>query len=170
MTDLDFPGAALLDEAGVLLRRLRDARLTVCTAESCTGGLVAAALTHHAGSSEALLCGFVTYSDVAKQAMLGVDPRLLAAHGAVSEAVVAAMAAGAVRRGGSDLAVSVSGIAGPGGATPNKPVGTVWFGVHAASGFRDTRHVVLPGNRAAVRDAAARVALELLGKAIDAAT
>lgn len=101
--------------------------LQICTAESCTGGLVAGAITEIAGSSSWFSTGVVTYSNAAKQHLLGVAPSVFDQHGAVSEACVAAMAEGALLRFGTDIALSVSGIAGPGGATPGKPVGTVWM-------------------------------------------
>ncbi len=99
----------------------------ICTAESCTGGLVAGAITEVAGSSSWFSTGAVTYSNAAKQQLLGVAPSVFDQHGAVSEACVVAMAEGALSRFGTDIALSVSGIAGPGGATPGKPVGTVWM-------------------------------------------
>lgn len=106
---------------------LQQHRLLLVTAESCTGGGIAAAITDIAGSSAWFECGFVTYSNRAKQQLLGVPEALLAQHGAVSEAVVAAMTAGALANSGAQLAVAVSGIAGPGGGSPVKPVGSVWF-------------------------------------------
>ena len=101
----------------------------MATAESCTGGLIAAACTSVAGSSDWFERGFVSYSNAAKTELLGVDAALIAAHGAVSEAVVRAMAQGALARAGVDLAVAVTGIAGPGGGSVDKPVGTVWLGL-----------------------------------------
>ena len=111
--------------------------LHVATAESCTGGLVAAALTEIAGSSDVVDCGFVTYSNAAKQAMLGVPPATLKQHGAVSAETAAAMAAGALGRSQADLAVAITGIAGPGGGSRQKPVGLV----HFAAASRDGRHL-----------------------------
>ncbi|MEZ5653605.1 MAG: CinA family protein [Burkholderiaceae bacterium] len=102
--------------------------MTIATAESCTAGGIARALTETAGSSEWFDCGFVTYSNDAKQRLLGVRADDLATHGAVSDAVARAMAIGAVQRSVATVAVSVTGIAGPGGGSPGKPVGTVWFG------------------------------------------
>jgi nicotinamide-nucleotide amidase len=130
------------------------------TAESCTGGLVAGAITTIAGSSEWFDRGFVTYSNEAKIAMLRVPPATIAAHGAVSEATARAMAAGALAASSAHIAVAVTGIAGPGGAVPGKPVGTVCF----AWASRDieprveTHH--LPGDRAAVRQASVTLALD----------
>ena len=102
------------------------------TAESCTGGMIAAAITDHAGSSQAFDRGFVTYSNIAKMQMLGVDGELLDRVGAVSGEVAAAMAEGALARSNADIAVSVTGIAGPSGGSDTKPVGTVWFGCACA--------------------------------------
>jgi nicotinamide-nucleotide amidase len=141
----------------------------LATAESCTGGLIAAACTAVAGSSDWFERGFVTYSNAAKTEMLGVDPALIAAHGAVSEAVVQAMAQGAVQRAGVALGVAVTGIAGPGGATPGKPVGTVWLAVaqRGAGGDVQVRaeRLLLPGDRSAVREQTVRQALRRLREA-----
>ncbi|HEX4617985.1 MAG TPA: CinA family protein [Stellaceae bacterium] len=140
--------------------RARSWRLA--TAESCTGGLVAGALTAIAGSSDVVERGFVTYSNEAKSELLGVPPETLAAHGAVSAETAAAMAKGALARAPVDLAVSVIGIAGPGGATPTKPVGLVLFGLARRDGECRTERRVFPGDRTAIRQAALRRALELL--------
>lgn len=113
--------------AEAVLETCRAAGLMVATAESCTGGLVAGALTDIPGSSAVMERGFVTYTNGAKAEMLGVDPALLAAHGAVSEPVARAMAEGALAHSPADLAVAVTGIAGPGGETPTKPEGLVHF-------------------------------------------
>ncbi|MCP5147077.1 MAG: CinA family nicotinamide mononucleotide deamidase-related protein [Pseudomonadales bacterium] len=118
-------GDCLLGERVLELLRQRGATLT--TAESCTGGLIASMLTRIPGSSEAFHAGFVTYANAIKQAVLGVDAATLASEGAVSEAVVRQMALGALERAGADYAIAVSGIAGPDGGTPEKPVGTVWL-------------------------------------------
>ncbi len=119
---------ALAEQVG---RTLRAAGARLVTAESCTAGWIAKALTDVPGSSRWVECGYVTYSDAAKMRDLGVAASTLKAHGAVSEAVVRAMAQGALRVSGAELAVAVSGIAGPDGGTPEKPVGTVWFAVAA---------------------------------------
>jgi len=151
------------DLAAVVLDAARARRLTIATAESCTGGLVGARLTAIPGSSEVYLGGAVCYSDALKTRLLGVEPSLLQAHGAVSEQVALAMALGAVERLGAGVAVSVTGIAGPGGGSAEKPVGTVWIG--AAAGDRaEARHAILSGDRQEIRARAAQLALyRLLG-------
>lgn len=134
----------------------------LATAESCTGGLVAAALTEIAGSSDVVERGFVTYSNEAKSELLGVPLETIAAHGAVSAETAAAMAQGALARARVDLAISVTGVAGPGGATPIKPLGLVIFGLARRDGECHTERRVFPGDRTAVRQAALGVALRLL--------
>jgi nicotinamide-nucleotide amidase len=124
----------------------------LATAESCTGGLLAAACTSVAGSSDWFERGFVTYSNDAKSEMLGVDPALIAAQGAVSEAVAIAMAEGALARSHADLAMATTGIAGPGGATAGKPVGTVWLALAAAGRQTRCERLQLDGDRSAVRE------------------
>lgn len=138
---------------------LRARGLTLASAESCTGGLIAAACTSMAGSSDWFERGFVTYSNAAKTEMLGVPAALIAAHGAVSEPVARAMAEGALARSPADIALAVTGIAGPGGAVPGKPVGTVWWA--SARRGRPTRaeRVHIDGDRAAVRTATVELAL-----------
>ncbi len=133
----------------------------MAVAESCTGGLVSAAITEVAGSSGYFLGGVVSYSNEAKEAFLDVSDRLLARHGAVSAEVAAAMAAGARARFGADLAVSVTGIAGPDGGSLEKPVGLVYLGLTSASDVTTVREL-FRGDRASIRRAAARRALELL--------
>lgn len=133
----------------------------LATAESCTGGLIAAACTDLAGSSAWFERGFVTYSNEAKTASLGVDAVLIARHGAVSEPVVRAMAEGALQHSLAQVAVAVTGIAGPTGGSPGKPVGTVWFGFAVAGQVHtETRHFA--GDRAAVRAATVAHALQRL--------
>ena len=134
----------------------------MATAESCTGGLIAAACTSVAGSSDWFERGFVSYSNAAKTELLGVDAALIAAHGAVSEAVVRAMAQGALARAGVDLAVAVTGIAGPGGATPGKPVGTVWLAIARSGEAVQAERLQLAGDRAAVRAQTVAIALDRL--------
>ena len=133
----------------------------LATAESCTGGLVAAALTAIAGSSDVVDRGFVTYSNEAKMELLGVPEATLAAHGAVSAETALAMAKGAVTRAGVDLAVSITGVAGPGGGSAEKPVGLVFLGVATTAGGKTERHV-FPGDRDGIRRAAMVRALEML--------
>lgn len=135
-------------------RALMEKSWTVTTAESCTGGLVAAALTDIAGSSAWFHQGVVTYANVAKAELLGVEDDLLIAHGAVSEPVVEAMALGAKRKARADIAVAISGVAGPGGGTTDKPVGTVWIGWAFGLAEVQSTHYLLTGDRMAVRDAA----------------
>jgi nicotinamide-nucleotide amidase len=149
-----------------LLAALRARGLLCATAESCTGGLVAAALTAVAGSSDVFDRGFVTYSNAAKRELLGVDDALLVAHGAVSEAVAKAMAEGALARSGAQLSVAVTGIAGPGGATAEKPVGTVCFGFALQGIPTTTRTHHFPGDRAAVRASATALALDGLWQTV----
>jgi PncC family amidohydrolase len=138
-----------------------EARATVALAESCTGGLIAAALTAVPGSSGYFLGGVVSYADSAKQELLGVDPAMLAAHGAVSAQVARAMAKGALARFGSSVAASVTGIAGPDGGTPDKPVGLTYVGVADAAGA-EVRRIVWDGDRAANRRDSAIAVLEAL--------
>ena len=144
-----------------LAAALRQRGWKLATAESCTGGLIAAACTALAGSSEWFERGFVTYSNEAKSELLGVAPVLIASHGAVSREVALAMAQGALHRAPVQLAVAVTGIAGPGGAVPGKPVGTVWLGWGTAAGLQAER-LQLPGDRAAVRAATVAQALQRL--------
>lgn len=134
----------------------------VATAESCTGGLVAGALTGLAGSSAVVDRGFVTYSNAAKTALLGVPGSVLETHGAVSEPVARAMAEGAREQSGTDLSVSITGIAGPGGGSPGKPVGLVHFGCASPTGIVHERHVFEGLDREGVRLASVRTALRML--------
>jgi len=155
----------LLGAAETTLSACRTAGLTVATAESCTGGLIAAALTAIPGSSDVVEAGFVTYSDRAKSALLGVPPALIAGHGAVSAAVAGAMAEGALSHCQADIAVAVTGIAGPGGATPGKPVGLVHFACARRGGATTTRVETFDGDRAGIRRQAALTALALVTRA-----
>jgi nicotinamide-nucleotide amidase len=142
----------------------------IATAESCTAGLVAARLTDRPGSSDYVRGGVVAYSNDAKTELLGVDAALIEAHGAVSEPVAEAMAAGALRRFGADIAVATTGIAGPSGGTAEKPVGTVCFSVMLGppGGRTITRTLRLPGNRSDVRDRSTTVAMHLLWRMLSA--
>ncbi|GAB5471773.1 MAG: hypothetical protein Kilf2KO_48030 [Rhodospirillales bacterium] len=155
----------LQKRAALLLERYRRAGLTLATAESCTGGLIAACLTEVPGSSAVVERGFVTYSNAAKQELLGVAPGLLRDKGAVSAEVAEAMAEGALHRSPADRAVSVTGIAGPGGATPSKPVGLVFLAVARKGGATRVEKRIFPGSRAAVRLASLELALALLEEA-----
>ena len=149
--------AAVQAVADTLLRR----QWMLATAESCTGGMVAAACTDLAGSSAWLERGFVTYSNAAKTQMLGVDAQLIATHGAVSEPVACAMAQGALQHSAAQLALAITGVAGPGGGSAAKPVGTVWFAFAGPWGVcSEVQH--FGGERAAVRQAAALHALSRL--------
>jgi nicotinamide-nucleotide amidase len=137
----------------------------IVTAESCSGGLLAKALTDNPGSSKWFECGFVTYSNAAKMRDLGVSGRTLKKDGAVSEAVVREMAAGALRVAGADLALAITGIAGPDGATPDKPVGTVWFSscMRREEGMDlAAERVHFSGDRDAVRRCSVEYALKLI--------
>jgi nicotinamide-nucleotide amidase len=137
------------------------AKLTIATAESCTGGLVAARLTSVPGSSDVVLGGVVAYANEVKKRELGVPSALLAAHGAVSAEVAEAMARGARERLGADVAVAVTGVAGPGGGTPEKPVGLVYVhaeGPHGGLG----REMAFPGDRASIRARSVVIALHLV--------
>jgi len=134
---------------------------TVATAESCTGGLVAARLTERPGSSAYVQGGLVVYSNAAKVAQAGVPAQLIERHGAVSPEVAAALADGARAAFGADIGIGITGIAGPGGGTEEKPVGTVCLSV-ASADRREDRAVVLPGNRADVRDRTSTLAMHLL--------
>ena len=161
------PGVESLKNLDVMLLAQRLGKLCqhhqldVTAAESCTGGGIASAITAVPGSSGYFSTGYVTYSNAAKTRLLGVEDTLLANHGAVSEAVVKAMVAGACRESGADLAVAVSGVAGPDGGSPDKPVGTVWL----AWGSRDEPHAEclhFPGDRHAVREQAVRQGIATL--------
>jgi len=154
--------AALAREVGA---RLHESRRVLATAESCTGGWIAKLCTDIAGSSEWFDCGFVCYSNQSKTRDLGVPEKLLETEGAVSDAVVRAMAEGAIARTNANVAIAVSGIAGPGGAVPGKPVGTVWFALaHRQEDRLECQgHLIqFDGNRDAVRRQAVEYALNLL--------
>jgi nicotinamide-nucleotide amidase len=148
---------------------LRSRGERLAAAESCTGGLIAAVCTSVAGSSDWFERGFVTYSNEAKTEMLGVPAALIEAHGAVSEPVVCAMAEGTLAHAHADWAVAVTGIAGPGGAVPGKPVGTVWLAVARRTQAPRVQLLQLGGDRAAVREQTVRRALQSLLDALTAA-
>jgi nicotinamide-nucleotide amidase len=144
-----------------LARRLQERGWMLATAESCTGGMIAAACTDLSGSSNWFERGFVTYSNAAKSELLGVDPALIAQHGAVSEVVARAMAFGAVRHSQAQVSVAVTGVAGPTGGSPDKPVGLVWFGFQVDGQLTSETHR-FEGDRAAVRAATVEHALRRL--------
>lgn len=152
--------------AASLLDRFRQAGLHIATAESCTGGLLAGRLTDVAGSSDVLERGFVTYSNQSKTELLGVPAALIAKHGAVSVQVARAMAEGALAHGPTEVAIAVTGIAGPGGATPGKPVGLVYLALARRGGETAVERHQFSGDRAAVREATVERAIELLGSAV----
>lgn len=153
--DLIVAASAALDAA-------RAADLKIATAESCTGGLIAASLTEIPGSSDVFERGFVTYSNEAKTEMLGVPAGLIAEHGAVSEPVARAMAEGALAHSSADIAVAVTGIAGPGGGSAEKPVGLVFIGAARMGVSAIAERHVFPGDRAEVRRATVMRALAVL--------
>ena len=151
-----------------LATQLLAKRQSACTAESCTGGLIAKTFTDLAGSSEWFERGFVTYSNAAKSEMLGVPAPVIDDYGAVSEAVAAAMASGALRHSLADYSVAVTGVAGPGGGSDEKPVGTVWIAV--ASKYRASARLYhFDGDRQMVREATLQAALEVLLDLVESA-
>jgi len=153
---------SLLTEARSLLTACRARRIRLATAESCTGGLIIATLTSIAGSSDVVDCGFVTYSNVAKHEVLGVPMELITRVGAVSDEVVRAMAEGALDRSHADMAVSVTGVAGPGGGNAEKPVGLVCFGLACRGRAVTGDRRVFLGDRAAIRTAAVAHAFAMI--------
>ncbi len=154
-------GKDSLSSVQVVADRLLRHRQKVCTAESCTGGLIAKTFTDLAGSSDWFERGFVTYSNAAKNEMLAVPASLIEDYGAVSEAVATAMASGALRHSEADYSIAVTGVAGPGGGSDDKPVGTVWIAVASAEQMVAKRYQ-FDGDRQAVRAATLHSALELL--------
>lgn len=152
----------VLDAAArATIAHLRAAGAMLVTAESCTGGLIAGAVTEIPGSSDVLHGGYVTYANAAKTGMIGVPAALIATHGAVSREVAQAMARGALARSDATVAIAVTGVAGPGGGSPEKPVGTVWFGLATASSGHEERQVFV-GDRHAIRRATVLHALQLV--------
>jgi nicotinamide-nucleotide amidase len=156
----------ILAEAEALLAACRARGVQLATAESCTGGLIAAALTAIAGSSDVVDRGFVTYSNAAKTQMLGVPADVIAAVGAVSQQVAGLMASGALAQSGAGIAVAVTGVAGPGGGSADKPVGLVWFGLAVRGGAVRTDHRVFPGDRTAIRAATVAHAFAMIRAAL----
>ena len=164
---IDREWDSLVAQASTLLDLCRTRRLMVVTAESCTGGLVAGVLTEVAGSSDVVERGFVTYSNEAKQELLGVRPQTLEAHGAVSEQTAREMAAGALAASRADIAVSITGVAGPGGGSPEKPVGLVHFAAARGNAIIH-RRVEFPNNgRRGIRLAAVHIALNMLREMVN---
>ncbi len=161
---------ALLEDAREVIDLCRRADVRLATAESCTGGLIAACLTAVPGASDVIDRGFITYSNAAKTEMLGIAAMLINFEGAVSEKVARAMAEGALARSAADLAIAVTGIAGPGGGSRGKPVGLVHLA--CAGTGRPTRHLreIFPGNRAAIRDATIVTAFVMLRTVIQTGT
>ena len=149
-----------------LAARANAKQLRICTAESCTGGLIAKSFTDIAGSSDWFECGFVTYSNQSKIDMIGVPESVIAEYGAVSEAVVNAMASGALRNCAADISIAVTGVAGPAGGSDDKPVGTVWIGV-ASSQQQIAIKYHFDGDREAIRQATMRQAIEDVLRLID---
>lgn len=158
--------AELLALAGKVATEVQQRKLTLVTAESCTGGWIAKTLTDLPGSSAWFDAGVVTYSYEAKEALLGVNPRTLEHAGAVSEETVLEMVSGALARFGAGVAVAVTGIAGPSGGTPGKPVGTVWIGWKRRGGYGHARLFHFPGDREAVRRQTVAAALIGLRKTL----
>ncbi|MEO7138458.1 MAG: competence/damage-inducible protein A [Gemmatimonadales bacterium] len=157
------------DLAALVLEQARSRGMRLAVAESCTGGLLGARLTEVPGSSDVFVGGVIAYDNALKVNLLGVPEALLAEHGAVSEPVARAMAQGAVERLGVSAAISVTGVAGPGGGTAEKPVGTVWLGC-AVEGTVETRRSLFPGTRHEVRARAAQAALHLLYRGLESLT
>ena len=154
--------AQLLHDAAELLELCRRGDIKLATAESCTGGLIIGCLTEIAGSSDVVDRGFVTYSNESKTELVGVPAMLIALHGAVSEPVARAMAEGALSRSMANITVAVTGVAGPGGGTADKPVGLVHFACAGRGRPTVAHHEIFPGNRAAIRDATVQTALALV--------
>jgi nicotinamide-nucleotide amidase len=150
-----------MKEAGALIREFAGKGLRIATAESCTGGLIAASLTDIPGSSDVFERGFVTYSNESKTELLGIPASLIAEHGAVSEQVARAMSAGALAHSPADVAIAVTGIAGPGGGTAEKPVGLVYVAAAQRGGGQSVQRHLFDGGRESVRLSAVRAALAL---------
>jgi nicotinamide-nucleotide amidase len=154
------------DLAAVVLQRCRERGLHVATAESCTGGLLGARLTAIPGSSDVYVGGVVAYSNEIKMRMLDVPAELLREHGAVSEPVAVAMAAGSCARMGAEIGVGITGIAGPGGGSPEKPVGTVWIAAQVQGKTRTLGRVFV-GDREEIRQRSAQAGLDLIRRTLD---
>jgi nicotinamide-nucleotide amidase len=162
----DLPPADLIDLAKEVLNAAKARKKRLVTVESCTGGLLGACLTANAGSSEVLDCGFVTYSNESKSRLLGVPRDAIASFGAVSDVVASAMAEGALAQTDADMAVSITGIAGPGGGTKEKPVGLVYMALAQTNRDALVKRYVFAGTRNDVRRAAVGAAMELFLSAL----
>lgn len=160
-----MPDTALMVLADAVLIELRAKMLRIATAESCTGGLLAATITSIGGCSDVFERGWVTYSNAAKEEDIGVPLHLIEAHGAVSEEVARAMATGALESSPADITLSITGIAGPGGGTAAKPVGTVWFGCARRGQPVHTERHIFAGDRTAIRLESVAIALQLVRQA-----
>ena len=148
--------------ANNVIKTAQDANWIISTVESCTGGMIFAGLTDIVGASAALDRGFITYSNQAKQEMVGVCAKTLEAHGAVSQQCSAAMAVGGITHSAADISLSVTGIAGPGGGTPDKPVGLVWMSIATKDGVQISKRFDFTGDRQAVRSQAVEAGLTLI--------
>jgi nicotinamide-nucleotide amidase len=149
-----------MKNVSVLLEVCRKNKITLATAESCTGGLIAALFTSIAGSSDVFECGFVTYSNASKQDLLGVKASMIKRHGAVSEAVAQAMAGGVLANSKAHISVAVTGVAGPGGGSKDKPVGLVYIAVSPRTGSTVVKKHRFVGDRHAIRMAAVEASLQ----------
>ncbi|TXH70939.1 MAG: CinA family protein [Lysobacteraceae bacterium] len=163
----DLTDAVLHDQAEALGARLRSAHHTLVTAESCTGGWISKTVTDIAGSSDWFDCGMVAYSYEAKQALLGVRPETLEHHGAVSRETAIEMVSGALVHSGASIAVAVTGIAGPGGGSADKPVGTVWIAWKRRGGYAQARLFHFDGGREDVRRQTVAAAFDGLESLLD---
>ena len=148
--------------ANNVIKTAKDAKWIISTVESCTGGMIFASLTDIVGASVALDRGFITYSNQAKHEMVGVCAETLEAHGAVSQQCSAAMAVGGITHSAADISLSVTGVAGPGGGTPDKPVGLVWMSVATKDGLQISKRFDFTGDRQAVRSQAVEAGLTLI--------
>ncbi len=149
-----------------VIEAAQDAKWKISTVESCTGGMVFAGLTDIAGASAVLDRGFITYSNQAKQDMVGVSSSTLEAHGAVSQQCAAAMAVGGITRSGADVSLSITGVAGPTGGTPDKPVGLVWMAIATKDGAQFSKRFNFTGDRQTVRNQAVEAGLNLILEAL----
>ena len=160
---IESPRTRIENLSKAIIKSASDHSVMIATAESCTGGLIGGALTNIAGSSAAFDRGFITYSNEAKNELLGVPMEMIEKYGAVSEEVARVMAEGALERSNAGIAVSVTGVAGPGGGTKDKPVGLVWFGLARGSKATQAEHHVFEAKgRAYIREQTVLTALQLI--------